>query len=101
MRLRRRPQRVEDDGLELDYEPGFPSHRAPSPPDERDGIHVGDHVVLVPHHGAEWPVEVMGFTIIDCDMVVRWLGLRPLAATTVLGISTICRDQLREIRRLP
>lgn len=83
---------------EFDYEPGFPSHLAPVPPDERHGLHVGDRVVLVPHHGAEWPVEIMGFTNLSCDMVVRWLGLRPLAGTTPLGISTVCRAQLREVR---
>lgn len=99
MRLFRKPKVVvEDDGYDLDWEPGFPSHR-PVPPDERDGIHVGDQVVLIPHHGAEWPVEVMGFTNLRCDMVVRWLGPRPLSATTLLGISTVCRAQLADVRK--
>ena len=61
---------------------------------ERDGIKVGDRVVLIGHIDREWPAEVIGFTSLPCDVVVRWTGIRP----SLDDESTVCRKQLQEVR---
>ena len=66
------------------------------PPTEREGIKVGDKVTLVAFHGARYPVEVVGFTTLDCDMVVRWLGLAPFTGSDV---NTVCRKHLATVEK--
>lgn len=59
---------------------------------------VGARLILVGR--GEYPVEVTGHTSLSCDLVVRWLGLRPLGALSAVdGQSTVCTHVLREIRR--
>lgn len=78
-----------------DEYPHIGGHPVPPPPlTERDGLTVGDSVTLVAHHGAEWPAQVVGFTSLDCDVVVEWTGVSP----SLDKRSTICRKQLREVR---
>jgi len=55
---------------------------------------VGQKLILVNHHGAEYPVEVVGFTSLPDDLVVRWLGLRP----SLNEINTICLNHVKEVR---
>lgn len=59
---------------------------------------VGTRLILV-NGGGECPVEVTGHTALPCDLVVRWLGLRPLSAVVASGQSTICLNDLKEVRR--
>ena len=58
----------------------------------------GDRLVLVTTSCAEYPVEVTGFDSLPCDLVVHWLGVRPLSAGEQ---STVCLKDMREIRRMP
>lgn len=58
---------------------------------------VGERLVLVSFQGNEWPVEVAGHNSLEHDLVVRWLGKRP--DLTPGGLSTVCLDHLREVRR--
>lgn len=66
-----------------------------------NALRAGDRVTLVAHSGSEYPVEIVGVPSLDCDLVVRWLGLMPLAGLSqVDGCSTVCTKQLREVRRV-
>ena len=62
-----------------------------------DPYPVGARLTLVTRSGAEYPVEVTGLTALPDDLVVRWLGLRPLSAVNA-ELSTICLNDLREVR---
>lgn len=59
---------------------------------------VGARLILV-NNGGECPVEITGHTALPCDLVVRWLGLRPLSALVRGGQSTICLSHFVEVRR--
>lgn len=60
---------------------------------------IGDKLILVTHHGSQYPVEVTGFTSLPDDLVVRWMGVRPLSALSAHnGQSTICTKELKEVR---
>jgi hypothetical protein len=61
---------------------------------------VGSRLTLLDHGGGEWPVEVVGYTSLPADLVVRWIGIRPLAALSANrdGCSTISLDQLKGVR---
>jgi hypothetical protein len=72
----------------------------PEPPTEREGLRVGDEVTLVTYSGAQYPVRVIAFTaVMPCNMVVEWLGLRPLSGLTADNRNTICLRDIREVRR--
>lgn len=79
-----------------DWEYGEPS-APPAPPTERDGLKVGDDVMLVGMQGQRWPAVVEEFTHLECDLVVRWTGVRP----SLNERNTVCRKHLREIAALP
>lgn len=79
-----------------DFEPGWPP-APPDPPTERDGLRVGDEVILIGMPGQQWPVRIVGFTWLPCDLVVEWKGMRP----SLNERSTICRKHVREIRLVP
>jgi hypothetical protein len=60
----------------------------------------GERVMLVTYTGAHYPVEVIGHNSLPDDLIVRWLGLRPLSALNSRhGESTICLKELKEVRR--
>lgn len=60
---------------------------------------IGDKLILVTHHGTEYPVEVVWLTSLPDDLVVKWLGMRPLSGSNAEGINTVCLAQLKEVRR--
>lgn len=77
-----------------EYEYGGPAYNAPPPPSERDGLRVGDSVVVVGYQGQRWPGVIECFTHLTCDLVLRWTGASPSLADR----NTICRKHVREIR---
>lgn len=63
---------------------------------------IGEMLTLVTFQGGEYPVTVVGHSVLPDDLVVFWRGLRPLAALSAVNDrSTICMDQLKEVRREP
>lgn len=68
------------------------------PPTERDGLRVGDRVLLVPmNHLGPWPARIVGFQATsECCMVVEWTGVSPSLAER----NTVCRKHLAEVRPL-
>lgn len=66
----------------------FAVYRFECPITERDGLSVGDKVLL----NGRWPAEIIGFNSLPDDVAVRWTGLRPLAALG--GDSTIDRRRV-------
>lgn len=79
-----------------EHDPWCPTRN--QPPTERDGLHVGDDVLLVPHagRGGPWPARIIGFTALPDDIVVEWTGLRPFTGS---GQNTISRSHVAEVRR--
>ena len=68
----------------------------PPPLTERDGLRVGDAVILTSLYGAEWPAVIEGFNSLPNDIVVCWTGKRP----SLDDRSTISRSHLQSIRRV-
>lgn len=73
-----------------DYWPPEP----PAPPTERDGIKVGDKIIITGLSGTEWSAEVIGFNSLENDIVVRWMDVHP-------GLdqeNTISRSHVKAVR---
>lgn len=68
---------------------------SPEPPSERDGLAVGDRVLV---NGQ--PCKVVRFTELPCDVVVRYLpgSKRSLTVAMNDGIGTVCRRQAEVVK---
>lgn len=75
---------------------GDDAYLAPAePPTERDGLAVGDRVLV-----NRQPCEVMRFTSLACDVVVRYLpgSKRSLTVAMNDGLGTVCRRQAEVVK---